>query len=142
VKEFEEFFRVQIFSLTPNICQLIRKMLEKYNFKHDCIRINEDIISDPKKFCSQRTFLDSLDSLVGKLDCIILDKDIDSAVKQIIVEKFNKTDIICLPSLNEPEILPYKNVKHISEPFRLSELEEVLLELYNNKKKSETDTDT
>ena len=107
-------------------------MLEKYNFKHDCIRINEDIVSDPS--------MDNLDSLVGKLDCIILDKDIDSTAKQKIVEKFNKTDIICLPSLNESEILPYGNVKHISEPFRLSELEEVLLELYN-KKKIETDTE-
>ncbi|MFA5405674.1 MAG: hypothetical protein WC358_12145, partial [Ignavibacteria bacterium] len=71
-------------------------------------------------------------------DCIIVDKDIDVNFKDRIIKKFSNAKVVLLPSLNESEQnVKSENVIQISEPFKLSELGEVLKELYHSKQSEE-----
>jgi hypothetical protein len=120
-------FKVHIFCGTTNLCKLMSKLCTKDSFSFCCSEIKEknsgNIFSD----------------INYKPDCIIVDKDIDEKLKDEVINKFSLTKIILLPSLNEVEQKKYsKYVSQISEPFKLSELEEVLKEIYHSKQSEES----
>lgn len=118
---------IKIFSLTQEICKLIAKILDKYNFKHDCIIVND---SDTKKILE-----DKIDSGILNPAVLIVDKEIPVNLKEVIVGKFPGTEIICLPSLDVTDGFDSKMIQHISEPLKLSEFETVLLKITKRDRK-------
>lgn len=112
---------IKIFSLTNDIYRLIAKVLDKYNYRHECILISD---GDSKK-----TINEKLIGIKDSPDVIIIDKEIPSELKGEIIERFNGADVICLPSLSESEIADSERVNQISEPLRLSEFENVILKI-------------
>jgi len=117
------------FCLTNEMCKLIGKVMEKYKFAYRGMLVSEET--------AEKTEDEILDSIVYNPDIIILDKNIEKNFKDKIVNKFSGSSIICLPSLSDSGEISSDKVKQISEPFKLSEFEEVILNLTKNK--SDTD---
>ena len=113
-------FNLHIFSLKSEICSLIRKTLDPGRYIITCTR-GEDI---------DETFIENFQK---KIDCLVLDKDIDERLTTKIKQKFCNTPIICLPSLGS-EFDEAKGVKYMSEPFKLSELKKAVEEITEFKK--------
>lgn len=112
-------FKIHIICGTTNICKLIRKSFEKERFTIKCTEIKDKEIEN---ITSELNY---------SPDCIIVDKDIDSIFKDEIVKQFYMNNIILLPSLDEFETKHYSNkIFQISEPFKLSELRDLLQEIY------------
>ena len=108
-------FNIHIFSLKPEICSLIRKTLDSERYVISCTSgelINEAFVENFK----------------DEVNCLVLDKDIDPALTKTIKEKFSTIPIICLPSLRA-EFKESKDVKYMSEPFKLSELKKAIEEI-------------
>jgi hypothetical protein len=120
-------FKIHIFCGTTNLCKLIRKSFEKDSYSFNC--------SEIKDKCCNGIF----DEINYLPDCIIVDKDIDLDFKDKIIKKFSNAKVVLLPSLNESEQkVDSENVVQISEPFKLSELGEVLKEIYHSKQSEES----
>lgn len=120
-------FKIHIFCGTTNLCKLIRKSFIKESYTFDCTEVKDRQLSDITKGINYRP------------DCIIVDKDIDSNFRDEIVNKFSYSKIVLLPSLDEIELKSNAdNVFQISEPFKLSELGEVLKEIYHSKQSEES----
>jgi hypothetical protein len=120
-------FKVHIFCGTTNLCRLLSKLCTKDAFSFCCTDIKEKNISN------------IFNRINYAPDCIIIDKDIDEDLKDEIIIKYSYIKIILLPSLNVGEQKKYsKNIIQISEPFKLSELEEVLKEIYHSKQSEES----
>lgn len=116
-------FKVHILSIKPEICQLIRKTLDPGQYNISCTSgesINEEFI---KAFNTE-------------VNCLIIDKDIDTELKNRIKQKFSAISIICLPSLGA-EYNETNGVKYMSEPFKLSELKKAVEEIFEKIRKSE-----
>jgi len=105
--------------------KLIRKSFVKDSFYFKCSEINDK--------CDY-----SVEDLNYNPDCIIVDKDIDEYYKNEIIKKFINTKVILLPSLEFEQKTNSDNVIQISEPFKLSELGEVLKEIYHSKQSEES----
>jgi hypothetical protein len=118
-------FKIHIFCGTTNLYKLIKKSFVKDSFSFNCSEISDK--------CDY-----SVDDLNYKPDCIIVDKDIDEYYKNEIIKKFVNTKIILLPSLEFEQKTNSDNVIQISEPFKLSELGEVLKEVYHSKQSEES----
>jgi hypothetical protein len=114
-------FKVHIFCLKPEICQLIKKTLALSSYDVNC--------TPASQICD--SFFNNFTSIP---DCIILDKDMNFELINIIKQHFSNTPFIYLPSL-ENDLQEENNVKTISEPLRPSELSKALDEIFN---KSET----
>ena len=120
-------FKVHIFCGTTNLCKLMSKLCTKDAFSFCCSEIKE------------KNYRNLFNELNYKPDCIIIDKDINEELKEEVINKFSFTIIVLLPSLNEIEQKKYsKYVSQISEPFKLSELEKVLKEIYHSKQSEES----
>jgi hypothetical protein len=122
--------KIKIYCVTPEICALIQKVLKKHELDFVCKNVSsllnsksqEEIISDCKKTA----------------DIVVLDQELDIDFKLKLIQNLKAITFICLPSLNENNIIEKPaNVIQISEPFRLSEFEEVLLKIINNKTESD-----
>lgn len=115
-------FKIHIFCGTTNLCKLMSKLCIKDSFSYCCTETKDMNISN------------MFEKVNYSPDCIIIDKDISDELKDEVIKKYSKTEIILLPSLNEVEQKNYsKKVTQISEPFKFSELEEVLKEIYHSK---------
>lgn len=68
-----------------------------------------------------------------EIDCIILDTNINSDIQSDIREKFNKSSFFLLPSFSNETYSDSNSADLISEPFKFSELEKNLNELYESK---------
>ncbi len=112
---------IKIFSLTNEIYKLIAKVLDKYNFRHEFV-----IITDTD---SRKTFEAKLKGSKDSPEVIIIDKEIPSELKEMIIGRYNGASVICLPSLNETDIVASDRVSQISEPLKLSEFENVILKI-------------
>ena len=123
-------FRIKIFCLTPEICALIQKVLNKYDYEYKCVNtINEFL---------KKTEDEIISDCENSADIVILDQELDKDFKSRLIKRFEKIDFICLPSLDESDISEKPaNIKQISEPFKLSEFEEVLLNIIKNKSESD-----
>ena len=121
----EKDFKVHIFCLTSILCDLIMKTISHHRYVFSCTHISENSNLNPDKSV--------LENLNISPDCIILDKDINSIIKEEIIKKYNKSEFICLPSLNENENGISPGIQQISEPLKMSELGNVLNEIYLNK---------
>jgi hypothetical protein len=120
-------FKIHIFCGTTNLCKLIRKSFIKESYTFNCTEVKDKQISNITKEINYRP------------DCIIVDKDIDSKYRDEIVNKFSYSKIVLLPSLDEVELKSNAdNVFQISEPFKLSELGEVLKDIYHSKQSEES----
>ena len=108
--------RIHIISLKPEICSLIKKALAGYDY----------IISSN----SGETINENSITRFGEcVDCLIIDKNINSRVKEKAKEIFSKSFVIYLPSLDAVESSP-DDLKGISAPLKLSELSEKLEGLF------------
>lgn len=108
--------RIHILCLKPEICSLIKKGLNASDYNVSCSKgedINEELIVKFEE----------------KIDCLILDKDIDSGLRDKIKSKFKSIAIICLPSLDS-ENNNKSDVKNMSEPLRLSELADYINSIF------------
>lgn len=115
-------FKIHVFCGTSNLCKLINKSFDREQYSFNCTEVKE------------KNLLDIMSGKDYKPDCIIVDKDIDTFSRDEIVKNFSSSKIILLPSLDINELKSYtKNVYQISEPFKLSELREVLEEIYLSK---------
>ena len=115
-------FKIHIFCETNCFYNLIKKTFTKdsYSFNYSEIKGKNS-----KSIIKEINYTP---------DCIIVDKDIEEYFKVEIIKKYSDTKIILLPALNEFEQKANpKNVIQISEPFKLSELGEVLKEIYITK---------
>jgi len=124
-------FRIKIFCLIPEISALIQKVLAKYDYEYKCVNtINEFLKKSEDEI---------IDECENSADIVILDQELDKDFKMKLINRFERIDFICLPSLDESDSITDKpaNVKQISEPFRLSEFEEVLLKIIKNKSESD-----
>lgn len=118
--------RVRIYCKTEEICSLIKKVLNKHNLNTKCEKYAELITSKQ---------IDEIISECNKsADIVVLDQELDKDFKLKMVKELNHIAFICLPSLQNNDLSDVpNNVHQISEPFKLSEFEEVLLNLINNK---------
>ncbi len=113
----EKKIKVHIFCLKPDICSLIKKVFSSTKY---------EIVCTPAADVDEKY----LSGSHLKMDCIILDIDIDPQVKNKIKDKFGDVPVICLPSLDS-ETATDTNVKYISEPLKLSELRRTLDEIFS-----------
>ena len=119
--------RVRIYCLTGEICSLIQKVLNKHNIVSKCENYNE-LLTNKK-----------VDEIISECndsaDIVVLDQELDKEFKLKMVQTLNNITFICLPSLQNNELSDVPdNVHQISEPFKLSEFEEVLMNLIKNNK--------
>lgn len=101
-------------------------MLNKYNYEYKCVNtINEFL---------KKTEDEIINDCENSADIVILDQELDKDFKNRLIKRFENIDFICLPSLDESDMVEKpSNVKQISEPFKLSEFEDVLLNIIKNK---------
>jgi len=118
-------FNIHIFCRTSDLFNLIRKTFIKEPYSFTCSEIKEK--------CDR--FIVALNY---NPDCIIVDKNIDEYFKDEIISKHTNTKIILLPSLDFEQKSNSNNVFQISEPFKLSELGNVLKEIYHSKQSDES----
>jgi len=104
--------KIHIFSIENEISNLIRKAFSSERF----------LISYTNCEGLDESYFERFEESV---DCLILDKEIDSNLKRKIRERFNKIPTIFLPSL-EIEQDNGNGKRNMSEPLRLSELHAVL----------------
>jgi hypothetical protein len=112
--------RIHILCPKSEICSLIRKSLPVSKYSISCTStedLNEETIN-------------KLD--IENLDCLILDDEINNKISDKLKEKLNKTSIVYLPSF-ENEQHRNKVVKYISEPLKLSELNEAIESIFKIK---------
>lgn len=112
--------KILVFSLNPEMCKLMKKFFAKLNYKFECVKI--DIDSDWKNQVFQED-----------IDCVILDTNINSGVQTDIRQKFNKAVFFLIPSFSNESYPDSKQTDLISEPFKFSELEKVLSDIYKSK---------
>jgi hypothetical protein len=119
--------RVKIYCKTDEICSLIKKVLNKHNIDTKCENYAE--------LLSGKQINEIISECKNSADIVVLDQELDKDFKLKMVQNLNQTTFICLPSLKNndlPEVPA--NVYQISEPFKLSEFEEVLMNLIKNNK--------
>jgi hypothetical protein len=114
--------RVKVFCLNSDLCNLLRKYFHKSNFICLCIKLGIDSfgLSD-----------DITD--IDDTDCIIIDDTISTEYKKLITEKYKDTTVLHIPALLEVNEDTEKDKTVISEPFKISELDRNLKELYDKK---------
>lgn len=118
--------KIHIFCGTSNFYELIKKSLSKESYVFEYTEVKDNKFTDITKEINYNP------------SCIIVDKDIDAYFRDEIVKRFSNTKIILLPSFKEFDLKSdTKNVFQISEPFKLSELREVLKEIYLSKQGEE-----
>ena len=112
----EKKIKVHIFCMKPDICMLIKKVFNSSQYEISCtpaVNVNDKYLAGSHI----------------SMDCIILDIDIDTELKNKIKKKFTGVPVICLPSLDS-EVIKDTDVKYISEPLKLSELRKTLDEIF------------
>ena len=114
-------FYIHVFCLTPLICELINKSFHNSNFIFDCTNLEE----------IENNELEILDI---SPNCIVIDKGIKKEIQDKIKLKYKNLEIVFLPSLYEANSESTEGSKHISEPLKLSELNNVLEEVYKKKR--------
>jgi hypothetical protein len=102
--------------MKSEICSLIKKVFSATQYEISCT---------PAAAVNEKY----LDNTHLKMDCIILDIDLDKGIKNRIKKKFTGIPVICLPSLDS-ESIKDTDVKYISEPLKLSELRKTLDEIF------------
>lgn len=80
----------------------------------------------------------SIDDIISECknsaDIVVLDQELDKEFKKRLVLSLKQLTFICLPSLKDNDLSDVpENVYQISEPFKLSEFEELLLNIINKK---------
>lgn len=112
--------RIHILCPKSEICSLIRKSLPASKYSISCTStedINEETISNLE---------------IDKIDCLILDDEINNKISDKLKQKLNKISIVYLPSFDN-ELHRNKIVKYISEPLKLSELNEAIESVFKLK---------
>lgn len=114
--------RVKVFCLNSDLCNLLKKYFHKSNFICLCIKLGIDSFG----LSDDITDIDAT-------DCIIIDDTISSEYKKLITEKYKGTTVLHIPALMEVNESTEEDKTVISEPFKISELDRNLKELYDKK---------
>jgi hypothetical protein len=110
--------RIHVICHNKEIYSLIKKLLPVTKYSVSCT-VGEEL---------NEIFFKKIGT--EKIDCLILDKDIDNKFTEKIKEKFKDVSLVYLPSL-ESEQSANKVIKHMSEPLKLSELSETIESVFN-----------
>jgi len=108
--------RIHIICQKPEIGSLIKKALARYDYIISCN-------------CGDTINENSITRFQESVDCLIIDKSVDSGIKNKAKEFFSESPVIYLPSLEQTEN-SYDDFKNISAPFKLSELSQKLENLF------------
>jgi hypothetical protein len=119
----ENKLNILMFCKAPDICTIVNKfalLRNIYNIKYINLQFNEEGFPE---------------NIPENPECVIIDESIESQFFEMIIKKFNNTEYIFLPSLDEMDSvkIPPCNYKKMSEPFKLSELISTLNEIYSRK---------
>jgi len=98
----------------------MKKFFAKLDYKFDCVKMDIDLDWQNQIFQEE-------------IDCVILDTNISSQIQTEIREKFKKSYFFLLPSFSNENYSVSNSADLISEPFKFSELEKNLNELYESK---------
>ncbi len=120
----KKVLKILVFSLNPEMCKLMKKFFAKFDYKFDCVKIEID--SDWRNQIFDK-----------EIDCIILDTNINSRVQVEIRQKFSKAIFILIPSFSSEPYPDSNSADLIPEPFKFSELEKALSEIYKSKATSD-----
>lgn len=114
--------KITVFCQNEELCNLIDKYFHKSEFYCICIKIGIDSLKI------------STDIEKGtKPDCLIIDDTISPEIKEEIQSIYKVIPILYIPSLTEVNEANDKEKKYIPEPFKISELDKSLRELYEKK---------
>lgn len=108
--------RIHIICLKSEICSLIKKTLMSSGYNVSCSQTLTDYVTPELSD--------------EKVDCLILDSDIDAKTSEEIRERFKNAAIIYLPSLESEVSSADEGSKNISEPLKLSELSEAVKSVF------------
>ena len=118
--------RVKIYCITDEICCLIKKVLSKHDIISKCENYMELSVT--------KSIDDIISECKNSADIVVLDQELDKEFKKRLVLSLKQLTFICLPSLKDNDLSDVpENVYQISEPFKLSEFEELLLNIINKK---------
>lgn len=109
--------RIHIISTKPEICTLIKKALAKYDYIISCNTGDSLTASRADSGYNE------------KIDCLIIDSDINPRIREKAEEVFSNSFVIYLPVLDSSEN-SHDNANDISAPLKLSELSERLDNLF------------
>jgi hypothetical protein len=112
-------FVIHIFCLKSEICHLLKKKLRLDGYAVSCTNLTE--VDD-----------DFLCELSDRIDCIILDRDVNDTDKNKIISRFPDLPKICLPSLDS-DVIEVSGITYVPEPLKLSELCDIITEIRNRK---------
>lgn len=113
--------RIHILCLKSEICSLIKKTLTASGYEVSCSK-GEEITES------------AIEDFSEEIDCLIMDTDINSDIREKAREKFSNSAIICLPSLESDINFSAHGTNKISEPLKLSELSEAVNFVLKQKK--------
>ena len=113
---------VKVFCMNSDLCNLLKKYFHKSNNICLCIKLGIDSFD----------LSDDISS-IDLTDCIIIDDTISQEYKSRIKEKYKDITVLHIPALMEVNEGTDKERAIISEPFKISELDKNLRELYDKK---------
>lgn len=117
-----EELKISVFCLNEDLCNLIKKFFHKSSYYCLCIKLGID------------SFKISTDiDKVNVPDCIIIDDTVDTEHKKEILNIYKDIPVLYIPALMEVDEAFDKDKTYIPEPFKISELDKSLRELYEKK---------
>jgi len=118
----KEKLKIKVFCQNEELCSLIEKYFHKSEFYCICIKIGIDSLKNSIDIKEQEN-----------PDCLIIDDTISPGIKEEIQSVHKEIPVLYIPSLTEVNEANDKGKKYIPEPFKISELDKNLRELYEKK---------
>jgi len=115
-------FRIVIYCMNIDLCKLLEKYFQKSVYYCICIKIGIDY------FNINNNVKEDIEP-----DCVIIDDTISSERKKLITEKHYGIPVLYIPALTDDSDSFMEKKIYISEPFKISELDKSLKELYDKK---------
>lgn len=106
-------YRIHIICQKPELCSLVKKSLVNSGYNVTCTE-NENLF--------EKNYLNRGE----KIDCLIVDKFLNSGISEKVKKKFSDIITIMLPSLETENQNNYNDVRNISEPLKISELTQAI----------------
>ena len=104
---------------SPEMCNLMKKYFDKHENVCNCVKL----CNSPDE---ESIFVyEGIKHIEKEPDCIIYDEELGDDIISHLKRKFNNSIIYYLPALTEPGNIHIPGTR-IPEPFKLSELENIL----------------
>ncbi len=111
--------KIKIFCQNEDLCSLMEKYFNKSEYFCVCIKLGIDSLKISTDINKNE-----------KPDCIIIDDTISPEDKNEILKVYQDITVLYIPALTEVTETSDKEKRYIPEPFKLSELDKRLRELY------------